>query len=73
MSQNFETTLKKLNTLVEKMEKGGLTLEDSLKHFEEGVKLIRTCQTILTEAKQKIEIYNKEKDQLEAFKPDESH
>jgi exodeoxyribonuclease VII small subunit len=73
MSKNFEETLKKLNTLVERMEKGGLSLEGSLKDFEEGVKLIRSCQKTLTEARQKIEIYNKEKEQLDSFNDDESH
>ena len=53
---NFETSLEKLNLLVEKMESGGLSLEDSLKSFEEGVALTRQCQTALQQAEQKVQI-----------------
>ena len=40
---------------METMEKGDLSLEDSLKSFERGVELTRTCQQALKEAEQKIE------------------
>ncbi|MBT3737312.1 MAG: exodeoxyribonuclease VII small subunit, partial [Gammaproteobacteria bacterium] len=43
----FEESLAKLEGLVEKMEAGELSLEDSLKTFEEGVKLTRECQQAL--------------------------
>ena len=45
-----------LETLVEKMERGDLSLEDSLNHFERGVILSRTCQQALKSAEQKVEI-----------------
>ncbi len=40
----FEESLARLESLVEKMESGDLSLEDSLKTFEEGIKLTRECQ-----------------------------
>lgn len=70
--KDFESALKQLNQTVEKMEKGGLSLESSLVEFEQGVALIRYCQDLLKKAEQKIQIYNKEKNQLESFNdPDE--
>lgn len=53
---NFEKTLEQLNTLVEKMERGGLPLEESLKYFEQGIALTRRCQQALEEAEQKVQI-----------------
>lgn len=52
----FEQALKELEQLVEKMEQGELSLEDSLAHFEQGIQLSRTCQQALREAEQKVEI-----------------
>ena len=53
---DFERALQELETLVEKMEQGELSLEDSLQHFERGVNLSRTCQQALKAAEQKVEI-----------------
>ncbi|MBN8535768.1 MAG: exodeoxyribonuclease VII small subunit [Deltaproteobacteria bacterium] len=50
----FEKKLTRLETIVQKMEKGDATLEDSLKLFEEGVKLSRECHQKLSEAELKI-------------------
>ena len=55
-SYPFETSLDKLEKLVEKMEDGDLTLEESLKIFEEGVKLTRECQQALADAEQKVKL-----------------
>lgn len=52
----FEKALEELEALVEKMEQGDLSLEESLQHFERGVQLTRACQQALKEAEQKIEI-----------------
>jgi len=52
----FEESLAKLEGLVEKMEAGELSLEDSLKTFEEGVKLTRECQQALAQAEQKVKL-----------------
>lgn len=51
---DFEKKLKRLEEIVHKMEKGELALEDSLKLFEEGVKLSRECHTRLGEAEAKV-------------------
>ena len=53
---NFEEAKDKLNELVDKLEQGGLSLEDSLKAFEEGVGLTRQCQKALKDAEQKVQI-----------------
>lgn len=53
---DFEKKLTRLEELVEKMETGDLSLEDSLKFFEEGVKLSRECNSQLSEAEQKVKI-----------------
>lgn len=53
---DFEASLKTLEGLVEKMERGELTLEQSLQCFEQGIRLTRECQTALTEAEQRVEI-----------------
>ena len=53
---DFEKSLKELESLVEKMEHGDLSLEDSLSHFERGVQLSRACQQALKTAEQKVAI-----------------
>ncbi len=53
---DFEKKLTRLEELVAKMEAGNLSLEDSLKFFEEGVKLSRECNTQLTQAEQKVKV-----------------
>ncbi len=52
----FEESLSKLESLVERMEEGDLSLEDSLKTFEEGIKLTRDCQRALQSAEQKVKL-----------------
>ena len=53
---DFEKRLNRLEEIVEKMETGELSLEESLKLFEEGVKLSRDCNVQLTEAEQKVKL-----------------
>jgi exodeoxyribonuclease VII small subunit len=53
---DFEKKLGRLEEIVGKMETGDLSLEDSLKMFEEGVKLSRECNTQLSAAEQKVKI-----------------
>lgn len=53
---HFESALATLNQLVEKLEKGGLPLEESLQDFEKGIALARQCQKALSEAEQKVHI-----------------
>ncbi|MEM9387392.1 MAG: exodeoxyribonuclease VII small subunit [Pseudomonadota bacterium] len=52
---DFERSLEELETLVARMEKGDLSLEDSLAQFERGIALTRSCQQALREAEQKID------------------
>ncbi|MFT6551972.1 MAG: exodeoxyribonuclease VII small subunit [Zhongshania marina] len=53
---NFETSLSELEKLVQSMESGELSLEDSLKAFESGMQLSRDCQQALADAEQKVRL-----------------
>jgi len=53
---NFETAMAELEELVAQIETGNLSLEDSLKQFEQGIKLSRICQQSLTDAEQRVKI-----------------
>lgn len=52
---DFENTLEQLEALVSAMEEGELSLEESLKAFEKGIKLTRECQVALEKAEQKVQ------------------
>jgi exodeoxyribonuclease VII small subunit len=62
---NFERALENLEEIVSSMEKGDLTLEDSLKAFETGIKLTRECQAALKDAEQKVRVLSKENGKTE--------
>jgi len=62
---NFERALENLEEIVSSMEKGDLTLEDSLKAFERGIKLTRECQAALKDAGQKVQVLSKENGETE--------
>jgi exodeoxyribonuclease VII small subunit len=66
---NLEKSLADLETLVAELEGGELSLEDAMKKFEQGIKLTRTCQNILKDAEQKVEILleNNGEDTLTSF------
>ncbi|MGI9036404.1 MAG: exodeoxyribonuclease VII small subunit [Pyrinomonadaceae bacterium] len=53
---SFETSLSALEKIVRKLEEGDLTLEESLRLFEDGVRLSRECQERLGQAERRIEI-----------------
>jgi|TARA_B110000091_G_scaffold210412_1_gene253214 exodeoxyribonuclease VII small subunit len=53
---NFEASLAELEALVQQMEQGDLTLENSLAAFERGISLTRGCQTALAQAEQKVNV-----------------
>ena len=53
---SFEDSLAELEQLVSQLEQGDISLEESLKSFERGVTLTRTCQKALQEAEQKVQI-----------------
>ena len=67
---DFETALAELETLVNRMEGGDLTLEASLAAFERGVKLTRHCQAALRDAELKVKKLT-DADELEALDLDE--
>ena len=54
--ENFETKIKKLEEIVTDLEKGDSSLEDSLKKFEEGMKVSKECNKLLQDAEKKITI-----------------
>lgn len=56
----FEKALERLEKIVDDLESGSLSLEDSLKVYGEGVKLIKMCRKKLNEAQKKIEVLVKE-------------
>ena len=58
--QAFEVSLKELEKIVRKLEDGDLSLEESLKLFEDGVKLSRECQERLNQAERRIEVLLKD-------------
>jgi len=58
---DFENSLAELENIVTAMEKGDLSLEDSLKYFETGINLTRQCQNSLQEAEQKVKILSLQK------------
>jgi exodeoxyribonuclease VII small subunit len=60
----FEEALGRLEDIVKKMEAGDMTLEESLKAFEEGIKLARLCSRRLDEAERRVEILLKQEEEL---------
>lgn len=59
--KKFEAALERLEEIVQELERGDLPLEQSLKLFEEGIKLSRICNKRLEEAERKVEILLKDK------------
>lgn len=53
---DFETAMLELEDLVSNIETGSLSLENSLKEFERGIKLSRICHQALTDAEQRVKI-----------------
>lgn len=60
----FEENLSRLEEIVRKMESGDLSLEDSLKAFEEGIKLSRLCAKKLDESERRVEVLLKQEGEL---------
>lgn len=65
----FEDALARLETIVGQLEKGDLPLEESLKIFEEGVRLSKNCLKMLEEAERKVEILLQDKDGKKRARP----
>jgi len=60
MAKTFEQSLNDLERIVKQLEEGDLPLEESLKLFEEGVKLSRECRERLTTAERRIQVLMKD-------------
>ncbi len=60
MAKTFEQSLNDLERIVKQLEEGDLPLEESLKLFEEGVKLSRDCRERLSNAERRIEVLMKD-------------
>lgn len=54
--ENFEEAMKRLEEIVEKLEKGDLPLEEAMEAFTEGVGLVRLCHEKLEEAEKKVQM-----------------
>ena len=67
--KKFKEALEELEQVVEQLESGELSLEDSLAAFEQGVKLVRYCNQKLTEVEKKIELLVKDKEGNLKLKP----
>lgn len=69
---DFEETLAELEKLVLNLEKGDLSLDDSLSGFKHGIELTGQCQTALDNAQQTVELLTntQDEDSLEPFEPD---
>ena len=68
--ENFEQCLQQLESIVKTMEQGNLNLEEALSSFEQGISMIRKCQTTLQAAAQKVELLTSKQDTV-PFTPDE--
>lgn len=70
--RHFEDNLTELDNIVSQLESNQLSLEDALKAFEKGVKLSKDCQTVLTQAEQKVQILLEQQgnESLEPFDPE---
>lgn len=69
-NQDFKAALDELESLVEQLESGELSLEDSLEAFEKGVRLVKICNQTLNAIEKKVEMLVKDKDgqlQLKVF------
>ena len=64
---DFERSLAELESIVDKLEQGDLSLDESLKQFERGVQLTRACQIALKQAEQKVEILLRKTGDAEQF------
>jgi exodeoxyribonuclease VII small subunit len=68
---HFEQALSELEAVVQQLEGGELSLEQSLKHFERGIALTRACQKSLAEAEQRVKVLMEtdDRERLAQFEP----
>lgn len=70
--QSFEDDIKRLEKIVEELSSGKLTLGESLKKYEEGVKLAQSSAAMLSEAQRKVELLMKKDGKYSLEKFDEA-
>jgi exodeoxyribonuclease VII small subunit len=68
----FEEDLKKLQKIVEELSSGKITLGESLKKYEEGVKIAQSCSWTLAEGQRKVELLMKKEGKISLEKFDDS-
>ncbi len=61
---NFEENMDKLEKIVQELEKGDLNLDDSIKKFEEGMKISKECNKYLEDAEKKITVLIENKNEI---------
>lgn len=54
MTETYETKIEQLRTIIEKIEDGNTSLDESMKLYEQGAALVKQCETLLAEAELKI-------------------
>lgn len=64
MKDSFEEQMEQLEKIVEELERGELSLEDSVSKFEEGIKISKKCNKTLEEAEKKITILVKQEGEM---------
>jgi len=69
---DFESALEKLQKIVEELEKGGLSLDQTLKEFNQGMQLLKFCNQKLDKAENKIELMLKENNEFKKEVPFDS-
>ncbi len=73
--QTFESAVKRLESIVQELETGDLTLDEALKKFQEGVKLSKLCSNKLDETEKKVSILLKDEKgnvRVEPFSPEKN-
>jgi exodeoxyribonuclease VII small subunit len=72
---SLEESLGEITGLIDKMEHGELTLEQSLNHFERGITLIKHCQKVLSDAEQKVQVLlqQNQQEQLAPYGSQDEH
>jgi exodeoxyribonuclease VII small subunit len=68
-SETFQQSIQKLEGLVKSLETGALPLDEALVAFQEGVGLVKNCQTLLSQAEQKVDVLIKANAETVETKP----
>lgn len=64
MEENFEQNMEELEKIVQELERGNLNLDESIKKFEQGMKISKKCNQFLEEAEKKITILIQDNDKI---------